>query len=241
MRISKLVLPLALVCLFAAACSSDNDDSAPTSLTVEAAATSLTGDTAETPSEEPAEGADPESSPTSEPAIQASESVDGAVPRSSPGSTPITAELIDTFARLALADEFAVKYLTAEEITCMAEQSFGLFSEQRLVELGITSDSITEAYERPGLFVIGDVFDITEQEAFELENRAMGCLDWRSLVIDALVLEGIAPEQAECITSEISVEVLRAVVSDSFVIDSGEGFGAAQGEVLKAFAACQAG
>ena len=219
------LVPMILVAFLAASCSGDSEGSAPLVPATQAPANQAT-ETVETPTSLPTEVAGT------------------AVPENSENGDPLTSdrqELIDTFARLALEDEEVTRYLAEEEIACLADRSFGIFSEQRLAELGISPKSVTEAYEQPGLFVIGDVFDITVREAFELENQALGCLDWRNFVIEVLVVEGIALEQAECIASQIPIEVLRAVVSDAIVMDTGEGFGQAQAGVLAAFGACQAG
>lgn len=221
----RWVIPILLVALAAAACSSDSEDSAPPAPATQTPVVQSTAPI-ETPTAVPTDVVDPLVPENPEDGEQ---------------TAPDRGELIDTFVRLALQDELVTRYLAEEEITCLAEQSFSVFTQQRLAELGINPSSITEAYQQPGLFVIGDVYDITDREIFELENRALGCLDWRNFVVEVLVDEGIRTEQARCIASEISVEVLRAVVSNAIVVSTGEGFGQAQAEVLAAFGACQAG
>ena len=147
-------------------------------------------------------------------------------------------ELADTFARLVLGDELVTSYMTRQEIICLAEGAFSVFTDQRLGELGLNPESFTEAYLEPGLFVFGDWFDISDQEAFDLENLALGCVDWRNFVVEVLLSEGEPLERAKCIASEISVDGLREVVRDAMVVDTGEGFGAAQDEVASALTSC---
>ena len=147
-------------------------------------------------------------------------------------------ELTDTFARLVLGDELVTSYMTRQEIICLAEGAFSVFTDGRLGELGLNSESFTDAYLEPGLFVFGDWFDISDREAFDLENLALGCVDWRNFVVEVLLSEGEPLDRAKCIASQISVDGLRAVVRDAMVVDTGEGFGEAQDEVASALTSC---
>ncbi|MDE0579120.1 MAG: hypothetical protein F4124_03845 [Acidimicrobiia bacterium] len=147
-------------------------------------------------------------------------------------------ELAATFAELVLADELVTTFMTRQEIICLAEGAFAVFTDERLGEIGLNPDSFADAYRQPGLFVFGDWFDISDREAFDLENLALGCVDWRNFVVQVLVAEGEPMDRATCIASQISVDGLRDVVRDAMVVDTGEGFGEAQDEVASALTAC---
>ena len=177
-------------------------------------------------------------SPTQAPDFQPAEPVDAAGADNGDPLAPNRQALADTFARLVLGDELVTSYMTRQEIICLAEGAFSVFTDDRLGELGLNPESFTEAYLEPGLFVFGDWFDISDQEAFDLENLALGCVDWRNFVVEVLLSEGEPLERAQCIASEISVDGLREVVRDAMVVDTGEGFGAAQDEVASALTSC---
>ena len=152
--------------------------------------------------------------------------------------SPDQRALADAFRGLVLADALVTTFMTRPEVICLAEGAFAVFTDERLGELGLDPESFTEAYRQPGLFVFGDWFDISDGEAFDLENLALGCVDWRNFVVQVLVSEGEPMDRAECIASQISVDALRAVVRDAMVVDTGEGFGEAQDEVASALTAC---
>ena len=251
-------IPMVLASLVAVACSGESENSAPSALTTQAPAVQPT-EAVETPAPRSTEAAGPDTGeqatdgdpPASEtqPDTQAK---DGDPPGSErqpdtqakdgdpPASDTQTdrQELIDAFAELVLADELVTTFMTRQEITCLAEGAFAVFTDERLDALELNPDSFTEAYRQPGLFVFGDWFDISDWEAFDLENLALGCVDWRNFVVQVLVSEGEPVDQAQCIASQISVDGLRAVVRDAMVVDAGEGFGAAQDEVASALTAC---
>ncbi|WP_419929331.1 hypothetical protein [Candidatus Poriferisocius sp.] len=147
-------------------------------------------------------------------------------------------ELSATFAELVLADALVTTFMTRPEIICLAEGAFAVFTDDRLDEIGLNPESFAGAYRQPGLFVFGDWFDISDREAFDLENLALGCVDWRNFVVQVLVAEGEPMDRAQCIASQISVDGLRDVVRDAMVVDTGEGFGEAQDEVASALTAC---
>ncbi len=214
--------PIILVALMAMACSSDREDSAPSVSATQAPAVQP-AEAVEAPTPPPTDAADPGTS----------EQADGGDP---PGLK--RQELTDTFAELVLGDELVTAFMTRQEIMCLAEGAFAVFNDERLGELGLNPGSFAEAYQQPGLFVFGDWFDISDREAFDLENLALGCVDWRNFVVNVLVAEGEPIDRARCIASQISVEGLRDVVSDAMVVDTGEGFGKAQDEVASALVAC---
>ena len=215
-------IPIFAVTLVAAACSSESENSAPSVPATQAPAVQST-ETVEAPSSSSTDPAGPDNGEQPE---------NGASPRLN------RQELTDTFAELVLGDELVTTFMTPQEINCLAEEAFAVFTDQRLGELRLNAASFAEAYRQPGLFVFGDWFDISDREAFDLENLALGCVDWRNFVVQVLVTEGEPIDRAECIASQISVDGLRAVVRDAMVVDTGEGFGEAQDEVASALTSC---
>ena len=216
------LIPIVLAALITAACSSDSEDSAPSVPAIQAPAVQPT-EAVEAPSSSSTDAASPDIAEQVE---------DGDPP------APVRQELTDTFSELVMADELVTTFMTQQEIDCLAEGAFAVFTDERLRELGLNPDSFAEAYRQPGLFVFGDWFDISDREAFDLENLALGCVDWRNFVVQVLVAEGEPIDRAQCIASQISVDGLRDVVRDAMVVDTGEGFGAAQDEVASALTAC---
>lgn len=220
------LVPILALAVVAAACSGDSEDSTPpaaaTPAATQAPAAQAT-EAVEAPTSSPTEAASPDS---------------GEQPEDSDPLAPNRKELSDTFAELALGDELVTTFMTRQEIVCLAEGAFAVFADERLGELGLNPESLTEAYLEPGLFVFGDWFDISDQEAFDLENLALGCVDWRNFVVEVLLSEGEPLDRAQCIASEISVDGLRDVVRDAMVVDTGEGFGEAQDEVASALTSC---
>ena len=218
----RWIIPILLISLMAAACSSESDGSAPAVPATQAPAVQPT-QAAEAPSSSSADTADRDGTQQAE---------DGDQPAAN------RQELADTFAELVSGDELVTTFMTQQEIICLAEGAFDAFTDERLGELGLNPDSFAEAYRQPGLFVFGDWFDISDREAFDLENLALGCVDWRNFVVQVLVAEGEPVDRAQCIASQISVDGLRDVVRDAMVVDTGEGFGDAQDEVASALTAC---
>lgn len=218
----KLVLPIALVCLVAAACSGESEGSEPSVPATQP------------PAVQPTEAVEAPDSPSAD----AAGSDIGQQAENGDPPAPDRQELTETFAELVLGDELVTTFMTRQEITCLAEGAFAVFTDERLSELGLNPDSFTEAYRQPGLFVFGDWFDISDREAFDLENLALGCVDWRNFVVQVLISEGEPEDRAQCIASQISVDGLRAVVRDAMVVDTGEGFGEAQDEVAAALTTC---
>ena len=215
-------LSIFLAVLIASACSSDSEESAPSAPTTQA------------PSVQPTEAVEaPTPQPTDAAISDNGEQADGGDP---PG--PNRQELTDTFAELVMGDELVTTFMTRQEIMCLAEEAFAVFTDERLDELDLNPESFAEAYRQPGLFVFGDWFDISDREAFDLENLSLGCVDWRNFVVEVLVSEGEPIDRAQCIASQISVDGLRAVVRDAMVVDTGEGFGQAQDEVASALTSC---
>ena len=215
-------IPIFLVAIMATACSSESGGSTPSAPTTQV------------PAAQPTEAVEaPTPPPTDAAGSDNGEQADSGDP---PG--PNRQGLTDTFAELVLGDELVTTFMTQKEIMCLAEEAFAVFSDERLDELDLSPESFAEAYRQPGLFVFGDWFDISDREAFDLENLSLGCVDWRNFVVEVLVSEGEPEDRAQCIASQISVDGLRAVVRDAMVVDTGEGFGQAQDEVASALTSC---
>ncbi len=218
----RWIIPIFLVSLLAPACSGESEGRAPSVVATEP------------PVVEPTEAAEASNSSSG----NASDQETGEQAKAVDPPASNRQELADTFVELVLADELVTSFMTRPEIICLAEGAFAVFTDERLGEIGLNPDSFTDAYRQPGLFVFGDWFDISDREAFDLENLALGCVDWRNFVVQVLVAEGEPMDRAQCIASQISVDGLRDVVRDAMVVDTGEGFGEAQDEVASALTAC---
>ena len=207
MRILKLVLPLALVCLIAAACSSDSDDSEPAAVATEAV-----------------------SQPTEE---SAPEPAEVAVPLSA-----TQRELSDAIFTVMVEDDERPRAMAEDHIRCLADGLAGVFSDERLNELGLNGSSITSVYEDRGSLVLGDAYAITDAETSQLVDGALECVEWRA-VLAAEIAVGIPSEQAECLVSEISDEELRLVVMNALIVEPDEfGFGLGEERPREALRAC---
>ena len=219
MRILKLVVFLTLFCLIAAACSSDSEDSAPTPMTAEAVAEQP----AQTPTSQPTE-------PAQTPAPEPTETAEG----------PSTAqqEVADAIFTAMIEDDERPSVVSEGQVRCLADGLSGVFSEERLSELGLDGPSITSVYEDRGNVALFSDFGISEAEASELVDRALECLDWRSVVAEEVASEGLPPDQANCIASEISGEGIRAVVMNALILESEGDLGLREEEVLAALQTC---
>ena len=211
MRILKLFLPLALVCLIAAACSSDSEDSAPL-----AAAT------------EP-------------PAVQPTESVQDPAPETTQPAARLTAaqqELADAIFQVLLEDDERPSAVGEDEVRCLADGLAGVFDDDRLAELGLDGPSVTAANEAEWNLGLFADFGITDSEVSELVDRALECADWRAVLAEQIAGEGLTPEQASCIVSEISEEGLRAQVVVGLISESADDSGLNGEDVFLAIRAC---
>ena len=210
MRILKLVLPLALVCLIAAACSSDSDDSEPAAVATEAVS-------------------------------QPTEAAEEAVPEPTEAATPLSAsqrELADAVYAAMLEDDERPSAITDDQVRCLADGLAGVFSDERLDQLGLDGPSITAVYEADRGFGLFEGFGISDGEASEVVDRALGCVDWRAVLAEAVSGEGLPPDQANCIASEVSSDGIRAFVSSALIAQSEDDLGLGEVEVMGALQAC---
>ena len=219
MRILKSIVFLTLFCLVAAACSSDSEDSAPTPMTAEAVAEQP----AQTPTSQPTE-------PAQTPAPEPTEALDG--------SSSAQQELADAIFTAMIEDDERPSVVSEDQARCLADGLAGVFSDERLRELGLDGPSITSVYEDRGNVALFSEFGISEAEATELVDRALECLDWRSVVAEEVASEGLPPDQANCIASELSGEGIRAVVMNALILESEDDLGLREEEVLAALQAC---
>ena len=218
MRLLKLVLPLVLVCLIAAACSSNSEDSVPA-----VAATEPPVPATEPPVVQPTE---PAQTPAPEPTeIEV-------------GPSTARQELADAIFTALIEDDERPSVVSEEKARCLADDLAGVFSDERLSELGLDGPSITSVYEDRGNVALFSEFGISEAEASELVDRALECLDWRGVVAEEVASEGLPPDQANCIASEISGEGIRAVVMNALILESEDDLGLGEEEVVAALQAC---
>ena len=206
MRILKLVLPLVLVCLIAAACSRDSDDSAPPVAATEA------------PTLQPAEV------PASPPTDIAEE------------LSPEQQELADALFGVILEDEERPSTMAEDQVLCLVHGLAGVFSGERLDELGLSGPSITAAYESANA-LFGE-FAVSDGEMSELVDRALECMDWRGVLAEEIALDGLPSEQARCIATEVSSDVIRAFVSKTLIAGWGEDLQLGGEELMGATQAC---
>lgn len=219
MRILKSIVFLALFCLIAAACSGDSEDSSPTPMTAEAVAEQP----AQTPTSRPTE-------PAQTPAPEPREAQEG------PSSAQ--QEIADAIFVAMLENDERPAAMTEDRIRCLGDDAAGVFSDERIAELGISGAQLIEAYVNRGSFALGDDYDITDDEASEVVDRVLDCLDWRLVLAESIAAEGLPANQASCIASEISDEGLRATVESGFISEPEDDFGLVEEEVLGAFQSC---
>lgn len=211
MPILRLLLPLVLACVVAAACSSDSEDTVPS-----VAAT-------EPPSVETTQ---PAQTPAPEPTV------------AEEGPSNAQQELADAIFTAMLDDDERPAAVTEGQLRCLGDGVAGVFSADRLNELGITGARVTAAYTDRGTFALGDDYEITESEASQVVDVSIECLDWRTVIAAAITQEGIPADQANCIASELSDESIRSSVESGLISQSEDDLGIAESEALGAMQAC---
>ncbi len=218
MRLPKLALTVLLVCLIAAACSGDSEDSGPSVAPTEPPVAAT-----ESPVAQPTE---PAQTPAPEPTEVAG------------GLSTAQQELSDAIFTAMIEDEERPSVVSEGQVRCLADDLAGVFTDERLSELGLDGPSITTVYEDSGNVALFGEFGISEAEASELVDRALECLDWRGVVAEEIASEGLPPDQANCIASEISAEGVRAVVMNALILESEDDLGLGEEEALAALQAC---
>ncbi|MDE0604455.1 MAG: peptidylprolyl isomerase [bacterium] len=203
MRSLKLAVFLTLVCLIAAACSSDSEDSAPDPLISEADGT---------------------------PAPDSTEAAQGL--------TDTQRELSEAIYTMMLEDAERPAAVTPEQIRCLGDNVASVFSDDRVAELGLSGAGLTAAYADRSSFALGDDYDITDNEVTQIVDNALECMDWRTVMAEAIASEGIPADQASCIASEISDEGIRSAVAAALIAESEDDLGIAESEALRAFQSC---
>lgn len=211
MPILRLLLPLVLACFIAAACSSDNDDSAPSVAATEPPSVE-TAQPAQTPAPEPTEA-------------------EG-------GLSTAQQELADAIFNAMLEDDERPPVVTEDQVRCLGNGVAGVFSTDRLDELGISGALLTAAYTDRGTFALGDDYDISGSEASQIVDLALECMDWRAVIAAAITQEGMPADQANCIASELSDESIRSSVESGLVSQSEDDLGITQSEASGALQAC---
>lgn len=211
MRLWKSIVFLTLICLIAAACSSDSEDSAP-----------------------PVAATEP-------PVVQPTESVQTPAPEpTDPADRPSTAqqEVADAIFTVMLEDAERPPAVTPDQIRCLGDSVAGVFSDDRIAQLGLNGAQLTAAYVDRSSFALGDDYDITDDEASQIVDNALECMDWRTVVAEAIASEGVPADQASCIASEISDEGIRSAVAAALIAESEDDLGIAELEAMEAFQAC---
>ena len=203
-------VPIFILALVAAACSSDSEGSAPPPVATEAIAQPT--EVAEAPAPEPTEAA-------------AALSGD-------------QREVADAMFAEMLEDDERPSVISDDQVRCLADGLAGVLSDDRLGELGITGPSFSAVYQERGAFALGDAYAITAEEQAEMVDRALSCVDWRAVLAEEIAGGGLPPEQASCIASEISDEALRFVVMSALIVESEDDFGLGEEQTREAFQAC---
>ena len=176
----------------------------------------------------PSESEAPEVTATADSTAPLSAEEEAAAPRE---------DLADALYLMLLDDEWP-EAIDQTHLGCLAEGVVGVFSDSRLAELGMDAASVTDAYDDRGPYGLGDVFEISDQEASEVVDQALECVDWRAFVAAVMAEEGGWPDQADCIAGRISDEGLRSLVSNSLVFESQDDFGQFEAEIQQALPAC---
>lgn len=210
-----LFVPIFLVALIAAACSSDSNDSNDIASPAQVAAAQPT-EAATAPPTEISETPAPD-------LLSAGQS-----------------DLADALYSAMLEVNKNHFGFSNDGIRCLADGLAGVFSDDRLAELGLNGASVTEEFEGLGAFGLGDVYEISDDEASEMVDRALGCVDWRGYLAEAMTAadDGFPAGLASCLASEISDQGIRAVVSDALVARAEVDFGITDAEGLEALQAC---
>ncbi|MCY3637209.1 MAG: peptidylprolyl isomerase [bacterium] len=128
--------------------------------------------------------------------------------------------------------------MTEVQVRCLGDGVAGVFSDERIAELGLNGEQLTSAYVNRSTLALGDDYDITDDEASEVVDRALDCLDWRLALAEIFAAEGLSQEQASCFASEISDEGIRASIESGFISESEDDLGIAEPEALEAIQAC---
>ena len=125
-----------------------------------------------------------------------------------------------------------------DQIRCLGDNLAGVFSDERIDELGMNGARLAEAYTDRGTFALGDDYDITDQEESQVVDKALECMEWRTVLAEAIASEGLPADQANCIASEISEEGIRSAVAASLLAESEDDLGIADWEAMAAFQSC---
>ena len=115
---------------------------------------------------------------------------------------------------MATDEEFA-GLIADDDLRCFANGAAGVFSDARLVEIGLDAESAVISPD--------DVFDeveITDDEASEMVEFMRSCIDWEAFLLagiaQVMVEEGMSEEGAQCLVDNLSEESIDGVV-DSLV------------------------
>ena len=147
-------------------------------------------------------------------------------------------ELSDAIFTVMLEDAERPAVVGEDQIRCLGDNLAGVFSDERIDELGMNGARLAEAYTDRGTFALGDDYDITDQEESQVVDKALECMEWRTVLAEVIASEGLPADQANCIASEISEEGIRSAVAASLLAESEDDLGIADSEAMAAFQSC---
>ena len=147
-------------------------------------------------------------------------------------------DLADAMLTVMYDDDQRPIVTAGDQIDCMVLGLAGIFSDDRLVYLGLNGPSVTAIYENRGSFAFGEAYEITHREASGLVDMAVECVDWRAVLAEEIAGEGLPTEQAMCIASEISDEALRLAVVNALITEPDGEFDVGEVEAQAALQAC---
>ena len=147
-------------------------------------------------------------------------------------------ELSDAIFTVMLEDAERPAVVGEDQIRCLGDNLASVFSDERIDELGMSGTQLAEVYTNRGTFALGDDYDITDQEKSQVVDKALECMEWRSVLAEAIAAEGLPADQANCIASEISLEGIRSAVAASLLAESEDDLGISDLEAFEAFQAC---
>lgn len=116
-------------------------------------------------------------------------------------------EFVDAVVRMSTQDvDPSDPFGGAEVARCYAERLVTELGVDRLAELGVTPDNISESSE--AMFSL-----MTEEEIQVLIDIGLECMDFESFMVDRMVAEGLSQESAECYIDELAkTDVLRQMM-----------------------------
>ena len=232
MRILKLALPLALVCLLAAACSSDSDSGG--SMTATPAATTVIAEDLPQPTEA-GDGLSAVQRAVAD-KIAASYATEVAVTDEQARCTAERSTAGFSDARLSELGISAAAIpdrgftwgnydLTTPEASTVVDATLECMDRMNLATAFLAShgysldeatcmaDALANDEEALRTLITQTLVGDEESASTILSPLIEGCIDWRGFLAEMLVAEGISPESAECVAEGMSDEAFQVMLS----------------------------